>query len=486
MHNQLSKMMKIIKIFSLLLASLVNYNIHINADNITTNKILKQSHAIKNISNELFIDKDINNSLSLGYMSNQNILSKQIDFLDKIESFPSALANYFMPKITSKITNQRTLHSRPQIAGSDSSIRKTITFNQPIFRGGAGYASLKSAINEFHFSRFDYFTNEQNIIMKMIDTYLSTLLAKEKMRIAETSLTLSQTSYNAQFERFKVGESTSTDVATAQSNLAKAKANKASIKAEYTKAKSEFYKTFGIDDDNVTMPDIDKLVDQKDDIETFLYKVRNNNPQIIASKFAVKVRKNNANVARASIMPRADFVIEVARNTPNQEDITLNQVKSDTVTSQISLEIPILSAGGANHINIRRSKGDIKRSMLNHIEIEKTIISQAKTNIEVLNSGKSRLKAAKKTLEAAKIAYDGMVQEEKLGSKTILDVLQSEENLVKAEESLVESKIFLLKTNYERLSLMGKMTAKEMNLNVSIFDPEKEFRKRKFKVIGFY
>ena len=78
-----------------------------------------------------------------------------------------------------------------------------------------------------------------------------------------------------------------------------------------------------------------------------------------------------------------------------------------------------------------------------------------------------------------------MIQEEMLGSKTIIDVLRTEERLNKARETRVEAKKLLITSVYELKSLTGDLTAKNMSLKVNYFSPESEFKKIKRKIVGF-
>ena len=78
-----------------------------------------------------------------------------------------------------------------------------------------------------------------------------------------------------------------------------------------------------------------------------------------------------------------------------------------------------------------------------------------------------------------------MLQEEMLGSKTIIDVIMSEEKLSKAREARVEAQRELILASYNIKSLMGELTAEKMKLTVEYFNPDQEFKKLKLRIVGF-
>jgi outer membrane protein len=107
------------------------------------------------------------------------------------------------------------------------------------------------------------------------------------------------------------------------------------------------------------------------------------------------------------------------------------------------------------------------------------------TSWEGFNAAKSKIIAATQGVDAAQIAYDGTVEEEKVGSKSILDVLNAEDRLNKAKIQKVGAYKEHILAAYQMKSLIGQLTAKSLKLNVTYFIPEQEFKKVKMKIIGF-
>jgi outer membrane protein len=161
-----------------------------------------------------------------------------------------------------------------------------------------------------------------------------------------------------------------------------------------------------------------------------------------------------------------------------------NQKKLN-LTSTLSVNVPILSKGGVEYSDVRKAKYKTRKAVLQLDAQIKQIKSQCKAAWERFNAAKARIEATSQGVKSAEIAYEGMVQEEMLGSKTIIDVITSEEKLIKAREVRVESQKELILASYSIKSLMGELTAEKMKLPVEYFNPDQEFKKLKLRIVGF-
>jgi outer membrane protein len=155
------------------------------------------------------------------------------------------------------------------------------------------------------------------------------------------------------------------------------------------------------------------------------------------------------------------------------------------VTSTLSVTVPILSKGGVEYSDIRRAKYQTRKAVLQLDAQMKQIKSNCKATWEAFNAAKTRIDATTQGVKSAEVAYEGTMQEEMLGSKTIVDVLTFEERLNKAREARVEAQKEMILASYRIKSLMGELTAEKMKLPVEYFNPDAEFKKIKLRIVGF-
>lgn len=428
-------------------------------------------------------------ALTSGYTNDEELQIIRSDFLASIESFPSAIAE-FMPKLSAKLdlTNSNITGKGPVAANNQlitsktDSIRRTISLDQPIFDGWSSVAKLRSAQAGFMSSRAVYYAKEQEVFLKQLEIYLTYIEAQEKLSISEVSVKSNKTQLDAMQEKFRLGESTMTEVSSAKEGFATAESQKAIAYSNYESAKANFYQIFGIEPTNLVIPGFPKNMPNTEEELTNLALKMNLN--IHNAKYKSQSDKANEYAAKGSLLPKAFFNIK-NEDTGFSPQNNSSSINNKSITSTFSVVVPIFARGGAEYSEIRRAKQASRKSMLDFNRITKQVKAQSKSEWSRFKATKESLEATNESVNAAEIAYEGMIQEERLGSKTIIDVLRAESKLNEARQKVIEARKTMILSAYKIKQLIGEFTAKSMNLNVEYFEPEKEFKKVKMKVIGF-
>lgn len=441
-----------------------------------------------NFSNSLALE--LNEALKSGYNNDEKLKIIRLDFLNEIEQFPRALAG-FMPKISagfdatdSKVTRKSNIAAGLDNTSTDNSrYSKTLTLDQSIFNGGSSVAELKAAQSAFRASKGDYYAKEQNIFLEEITNYLNCVEATEKYNISKISVKSNRTQLEAVKEKFKLGESTETEVASAESGLATAQANQSIAYANFEAAKAEFLRVFALEATGIKMPEL--AANLPNSLEELVEIAIAANPNIISSQYSTKASKAGEYAAKGALLPQVSFRIQSGDTRYSPEDQLRQNFNSNSVTSTLSVNVPILSKGGVEYSDIRRAKYKTRKAVLQLDTQIKQIKSQCKASWEKFNAAKTRIAATSQGVKSGEIAYEGMLQEEMLGSKTIIDVIMSEEKLSKAREARVEAQRELILASYNIKSLMGELTAEKMKLPVEYFNPDQEFKKLKLRIVGF-
>jgi len=435
---------------------------------------------------------ELSEVLKSSYNNNEQLKIIRSEFLDEIEQFPRALAG-FMPRVSagfdatdSKVTRKSNVPiggSGDTISVDNSRYSKTLTLDQPIFNWGSSVAELKAAQSAFRASKGNYYAKEQNIFLDEITNYLTCVEAMEKYNISKISVRSNRTQLEAVKEKFKLGESTETEVASAESGLASAQANQSITYANFEAAKAEFLRVFALEAIGIKMPEL--AANLPNSLEELMEIAIAANPSIIASAHSTKAYKAGEYVAKGALLPQVSFKVQSGNTSYSPEDANRQNINNNSVTSTLSVNVPILSKGGVEYSDVRKAKYKTRKAVLQLDAQIKQIKSQCKAAWERFNAAKARIEATSQGVKSAEIAYEGMVQEEMLGSKTMIDVITSEEKLSKAREVRVEAQKELILASYSIKSLMGELTAEKMKLPVEYFNPDQEFKKLKLRIVGF-
>jgi outer membrane protein len=423
---------------------------------------------------------DLYDALAIAYDNNNKFQIIRRNFLNEMETFPQALAG-FLPNIIASLesTDSRSKSLNPTITRKSNIQQNALIIDQSIFNGWGDVSTLKAAQLHFYASRENFYSEEQKIILEIIQAYLACIENDEKYHIAEISVLHNKTLLSSYEEKLNVGEATNTDVASAVSALAAAETSKLSAFAALQRAKADFVKVFGTEPVDLVMPVIAN--DLPDSLDALLQMSEQMNPAIHALKHSGREDKTNEMAAKSSLLPKVNFRIQSATIHGSNRD--LGQPSRST-TSTLSVQIPIFSKGGSEYSKIRQAKNKARMSAIKLNEKIKENNSDCISYWENFQAAKSKIISATRGLEAAQIAYNGALQEEALGSKSTLEVLNAENRLNQAQLMKVSSNMEYVIAAYQIKALIGQLTAKSLALKVQYFNIEKEFKRVKVKVIG--
>lgn len=434
---------------------------------------------------------NLESALTEGYKNNDDLKNIRNDYLNEIEQFPQAFSS-FMPQASlqaSKINNKNKYNSQYSdkfgfTPRETNSQQGALTIKQSLFSGGSSVAALKSAQSGFRAARGKYYSGEQKILLGLINTYLDYYETKEKYDISESRVRTNVQQVNTTEEKLKLGEATEIDMATARAGLAAAETNKLTAYANFQSKKAAFIKSFGVEPIDVVLPPLPENLPSS--LEELQKKSLQLNPDIDYIRHSVHSVKAQEMVAKGQLLPKVDFLIQNGKTYYNPEDPAVSNVNNRNITSTISVTIPIYAEGGAEYSRIRKAKNQTRGAAIALDNTTKQVQALAISSWEEFKAAQSRITASSQGVEAAQISYNGTMQEEIVGSKTILDVLNAEEQLYAAKTSHVDAYKASILAAYQMKSLIGELTAKSLKLKVKYFSPEDEFKNIKKKlIIGF-
>lgn len=434
----------------------------------------------------------LEDALAKFYENNEDIKDVQNKFLGEIELFPQALIG-FLPNIEASVSMSNNLSTKYKDAKYKSNnqtlqqgpLQKGINLNQSVFNSGRDVANLKVAQEFLKSYRAEYYASEQKALNEAMKVYLNYYSSKQKYEIAESNVKSGEKHLEAAEQRLKLGEGTKTDVATAKSNLDTAVANKLGAFGQLESSKASFVQKFGVEPEAVTLPEIPNNIPSS--LEDLKERSRKN-LDIYQVRHKLSANKATEWVARSNLLPSVNLQLNINDTTYENESYSrrFDHRSNVSVSSAVSLNIPIYTKGGADYSKIRQAKNNTRSSAIALDGAQKSILTNCVSSWAQFNSIKSALFARKSSLEAAQLSYDGTVQEQLVGSKSLLDVLNAEGKLNDAKINNVDAEVQYVIAAYQMQTLIGEMTARSMKLNVSKhFNPENEIKKVKFKIIGF-
>jgi outer membrane protein len=151
---------------------------------------------------------------------------------------------------------------------------------------------------------------------------------------------------------------------------------------------------------------------------------------------------------------------------------------------QAQVNIPIYQ-GGAEQAGIRQAKQLHAQAQLNVSVADRQVREAAASNWNIYQAALANITSNEATARADEIAFTGVSKEQRVGGRTVLDVLNAQQELLNAQVAVVTSRRDATVAAFQVLASSGMLTAKSLGLKVRLYDPLAHYESDAARWIGF-
>ena len=191
-----------------------------------------------------------------------------------------------------------------------------------------------------------------------------------------------------------------------------------------------------------------------------------NNPDVISSQYDERAAIDNVDAVWGEMLPEVEFTASTSRDWNTSGEST----RIDSTEAMISVNIPLYQSGSV-YSRLRAAKQQVAQQRLIVDQQRRNVTEEASLAWENMLSAQAQISSFRTAIQAATIAFDGVEREASVGSRTVLDVLDAEQELLDARVSYTRAKHDEAVAVYQLLSSMGRMTAHYLQLPVDFYDP---------------
>ncbi len=423
------------------------------------------------------INFDLKVSLESLYLNNPKLKYERNLLKSKDELMPQAFAE-FRPEIRGYYQKGKVHTNSHGFNITSDGIRtetnKGISIIQDIFDGGSSISNLKAAKNSIVSQRFILKDKEQEIFKDAIEVYANYATEKSNFELKKKNLEVLQGRLELTKEQFDIGEVTLTDVSIAEARLSLANSDLIESEKNLETLTANFLFNFGINPKN---PKIDlSVLEIDEDIEKMKDLSLKDNPKINDLIFKIKSLENKIKTLKRKKLPSVKLEADAYIN----QGYFRTDSKREVLSAFAKIDIPLYQSGAASS-KIRESKSELfaLQQLLKQVQDEVTFnLISSKSSYDYSHS---KISAYKKQIESNKIYLEGLRQEMQLGERTMLDLLDGEQELLQSELDLVKSYRDLFNSYFKILFFMGKLNARDLDLDVKLFNPDENFEDVKYK-----
>ena len=357
---------------------------------------------------------------------------------------------------TNKLTNQ----SGGDASSSDvNPLTASIKLEQKILDYGRSL-ELEKNITALDLAKAKLIKKEQEVLHSAINAYSNLILAREKLNINRKNLNLLRRQVENDKIRLDRGRITITDLAQSESSFAGAQAQFTQAKSDLLIAKLTYENIIGkISDPNQLQKKTKSIVKIPNSLNEAINLSKQNNPDIKIAKFDLEQSKTDVEISKSDLKPTASLSLE--KSYADDLSSTVDQRDKDILKATVSW--PFYTGGKTQStINKKSNLTTRKRLLLDDaVRSNETNVASAWSSLE---SSRGFLNSVKVQVRAAQIANDGITAEYERGSRTTLDVIQSNSLLLSAQISLATSEKNYLMAQYNLLKSVGLLNSQYLKL----------------------
>jgi outer membrane protein len=411
----------------------------------------------------------IKEALAATYKFNPRLDAARATLRATDEEVPRALSGY-RPIITGNAdTSFERTTVRPPGLTSDSNPRGySVGLVQPIFRGFIVVNTVAEAEATVRAGRETLRNTEQFVLLEAATAYMDVVRDQAIVRLRENNVTVLTRDLRATQDRFNVGEVTRTDVAQAQARRAAAVSALDLARANLKTSRATFERVVGHPPSNLIDARPSEIVPKS--VQESIDIGGRENPNVVAALYREQAARHAVDRIRGERLPQVQLEANYGKRW--DETASFDSVETTTVTGRLT--VPFYS-GGEVEARVRQAK---------HTHVSRSQeIEQARTEVQAnvvaawsqLVASRAQLESDQASVDANRIALTGVREEERVGQRTLLDVLNAEQELLNSEVNLVTTRRNLVVASYAVLSTIGRLNAQELGVASLVYDPEAHY-----------
>lgn len=335
---------------------------------------------------------------------------------------------------------------------------------QPVYQGGRLKAQRAQAHASILAAREGLKDSEQQIFLSAATAYIDVLRDEKTAAFRRRNLMALSRQLQASQISFDVGAGTRTDIAQAQGRVAGAEIGLAAADASLESSRAIFRRIIGRD--AIDLRPIPQIVIPATRGEALSIALQNN-PQINAAKLNYDASDYDIDIAKSLHKPSLSLNATAAAQ--REQILGFSQADALTVTAQV--RVPLFSGGG-NKSRVRQAQHAKTRLGFEVRDAELQVTQMIEQAWAQIQAAQRSFTAGESQVAATQIAFEGVELEQQVGTRTVLDVLDAEAEVLNAEINLLAAQRNLDGAIFQLLAVMGTFNVEGLGVPVDIYEPE--------------
>jgi outer membrane protein len=339
----------------------------------------------------------------------------------------------------------------------------------PLYRGGAIRSQIRAARRRSEAAGLDLLTLENTVFSNAVAAYEDVRRDREVVVLNQNNVRVLERQLQQSRDRFEVGDLTRTDVAQSEARWALAQANLRSAEAQRVLSEQAYQRIVGSAPAALDPPppvgELPASPDQSVEL------ARSENPRLASFRKSAEAFAADIGTARAAGRPSLTLngtafyqnylgTAGAAFGVPNGVGVAND---FSTSSGGVTLNIPFYT-GGQVRAHVNQAKARAGQAQFNAVQVDREVTEQARNAYEALVANRSVVQSARAQVRANEIALEGVRAENSVGLRTIIEVLNAEQELLNSRVQLVRAERDEYVSGFLLLAALGRANADALDL----------------------
>lgn len=411
--------------------------------------------------------ESIRDALTAAYQTNPRLDAERARLRATDEEVGRAESGYRPTVDGSADIGRQDSHSSPatSTSGETNPWGYSISIRQSVFNGFRTMNDVAEANAGVKAGRENLRQVETIVLLEAATAYMDVIRDMEIVRIRDNNIAVLSADVEAAQTRRAVQEVTKTDVAQAQARRARAVSAADLARANLKTSRAKYERVVGHAPSGLGMPSA-RIKNLPQSIEESWRLAEQQNPNVNSALYREEAARFAVDKVRGELLPEINLEASFAhREDPNS---AFDSQESASISGRVS--IPLYD-GGEVRARVRQAK-HTHVSRIQEIEQART---ETQANVTAawsrLMAARAQVKSDRIQVEANRLALEGVREEEKVGQRTLLDVLNAEQEYLSAQIELISTRHEQVVASYELLAQVGLLSAQDLDLGTPVYDP---------------
>ena len=411
----------------------------------------------------------IERAMAQAYQTNPGLQAERAKLRAVDEQVSQALSGW-RPSVDAFGGVGKTYSSTGSNSGKTSTSRNVgAQVVQPVFQGFRTVAAVDAAEAQVKAQRALLQSAEQQLLLDAGTAYLDVVAAQAVLDLTRGNEEVLRRQLDATRDRYSVGEVTQTDVSQAESRAERTTAQRIQAEGDLANRRATYARLIGDMPGTLEPPNL--VLNDLKDMDEVVRRAETRNPGVLAAQYSQDAAKGNITAARGSLLPEVNLVGSASRGWESSAALPDRQD-----SAQILAEVTVpLYRSGADYSRTRAAQQTATQLRLQLEDTRRRAREAAINAWQALTTTQAAIKSDKAGVEAAELALRGVREESNVGTRTVLDVLNAEQELLDAKVTLVRARRDEAAAILQTKAAVGELTAASLRLAVDVYDPQKHY-----------